>query len=226
MTVEPSEAQIGVWIAKACKENPDGSMLKIARSVAQSAYASALNQGQNAHFHQSPLRNLRKMANQKKVDLSQQVSVTLRNGDSFNGTVEPHDNLYRIDCVSRQYWPYRYLYSREGIYADVDPSGWDGNLNIAMIGRVEPVQTTEGEPKCRAESGVKLKNETMVRIADAISPEVVQYVEAHMEYPEFMYKLFEEFMDQKLGRIDPTIVGELSCLLMDRIYLKSSKLDT
>lgn len=50
MTVEPSEAQIGTWIAKACKENPDGSMLRIAKSVAQSAYAHAyaLKEGQNA----------------------------------------------------------------------------------------------------------------------------------------------------------------------------------
>lgn len=164
------------------------------------------------------------MINPEKVDLSQylsqQVSVTLLNGDSFYGTVEPQGSLYRVDCPSRQNWPYRYMYNRDGLYADVDHSGWAGNLNIARIEMAEPVQTTEGDPKGRAESGVKLKNETLMRIADALAPEVAQYVQSQTEYAEFMYKLFEEFLTQKLGQTDPVIVGELSCLLMDRIYMR------
>lgn len=158
------------------------------------------------------------MINQEKVDLSQYenqlVSATLASDGVISGKVTKfNESLYQIDD---------YRFSSDGRYNNYPEGSW----SLLDIVSIEPVQTTEREPKCRAESGVKLKIETTVRIADAIAPEVVQYVEAHTEYAEFMYKLFEEFMGQKLGQIDPTIVGELSCLLMDRIYLKSSKLDT
>ena len=65
----------------------------------------------------------------------------------------------------------------------------------------------------------KLSESTISKLADALAPEAVKYIQETPEYAEFMMDMFSEFLVEKMGEMDEILKDEIRFLLMDRIYL-------
>lgn len=64
----------------------------------------------------------------------------------------------------------------------------------------------------------KLSESTISKLADALAPEAVKYIQETPEYAEFMMDMFSEFLVEKMGKMDEILKDEIRFLLMDRIY--------
>ena len=64
-----------------------------------------------------------------------------------------------------------------------------------------------------------LSDSTIVNLANAVKCDAVKYISESQEYAEFMYGMFDKFLTEKVGPMDPDLKGEIMCLLMDKIYL-------
>lgn len=70
--------------------------------------------------------------------------------------------------------------------------------------------------------GTGLSDKTVRRLADALLDDTVKYISAKPEYAEFMEKMFQEFIHEKLGAMDVMLAGDISMHMMDNIYLESN----
>ena len=64
-----------------------------------------------------------------------------------------------------------------------------------------------------------LSTQTFHKLADALVSEVEDYIQTNEQYADFMYNMIAEAIQSKLGELDNHILGELTFLLLDRIYL-------
>lgn len=69
----------------------------------------------------------------------------------------------------------------------------------------------------------KLSESTVSKLADALAPEAVKYIQETPEYAEFMVHMFSEFITQQMGEMDEFLMNDIQFLLMDRIYLVTGK---
>jgi|SaaInlV_120m_DNA_3_1039746.scaffolds.fasta_scaffold09917_3 hypothetical protein len=65
-----------------------------------------------------------------------------------------------------------------------------------------------------------LSNNTISKIADALKPEVVDYIYSSEKYGEFMQDMIVSAIDSKMGEMDDDLIFELGMLVFDRIELK------
>lgn len=69
-----------------------------------------------------------------------------------------------------------------------------------------------------------LSNETKTKLADALVPEVIQYLETNDNYVQLMQnQLIPEAISNALGEVDENLKSELSLIIFDSIYIGESK---
>lgn len=67
-----------------------------------------------------------------------------------------------------------------------------------------------------------LSNRTILRLADALTPEVIDYILADERWMDFMIEMCNEAVSAKMGPIDTDLLVEISMCIQDRIMLKGS----
>lgn len=65
-----------------------------------------------------------------------------------------------------------------------------------------------------------LSAETIIKLADALKPEVIDYICIDDRLCEFMHEIVPEAIKSKLGPVDEDVLFDLSLCVMDRIFLK------
>jgi hypothetical protein len=67
---------------------------------------------------------------------------------------------------------------------------------------------------------MSLSNQTIINLASALVPEVIDYIYENQRWCEFMHEVVPDALKDKLGEIDEDLQFELAMCIMDRIYLK------
>ena len=65
-----------------------------------------------------------------------------------------------------------------------------------------------------------LSNQTIINLASALVPEVIDYIYQDERWCEFMQELVPDALQEKLGEVDEDLKFELAMCIMDRICLK------
>ena len=65
-----------------------------------------------------------------------------------------------------------------------------------------------------------LSNQTISNLADALVPEVIDYIYLDERWCEFMQQVVPDALKEKLGEIDEELQFDLAMCIMDRICLK------
>jgi len=65
-----------------------------------------------------------------------------------------------------------------------------------------------------------LSNQTIINLASALVPEVIDYIYQDERWCEFMQELVPDALQEKLGEVDEDLKFELAMCIMDRISLK------
>ena len=65
-----------------------------------------------------------------------------------------------------------------------------------------------------------LSNQTISNLADALVPEVIDYIYLDERWCEFMQEVVPDALKDKLGEIDEDLKFDLAMCIMDRICLK------
>lgn len=65
-----------------------------------------------------------------------------------------------------------------------------------------------------------LSTTTISQIADALKPEVIEYIYSDEKYAEFMQEMIICAIDAKMGEMDDDLLYDLGMLIFDRIELK------
>ena len=65
-----------------------------------------------------------------------------------------------------------------------------------------------------------LSNQTINNLADALVPEVIEYIYQDERWCEFMQEVVPDALKDKLGEIDEDLQFDLAMCIMDRICLK------
>jgi hypothetical protein len=67
---------------------------------------------------------------------------------------------------------------------------------------------------------MSLSNQTIINLASALVPEVIDYIYEDQRWCEFMHEVIPDALQDKLGEIDEDLKFELAMCIMDRISLK------
>ena len=67
---------------------------------------------------------------------------------------------------------------------------------------------------------MSLSNQTIINLASALVPEVIDYIYEDQRWCEFMHEIVPDALKDKLGEIDEDLKFELAMCIMDRISLK------
>lgn len=65
-----------------------------------------------------------------------------------------------------------------------------------------------------------LSNQTISNLADALVPEVIDYIYLDERWCVFMHEVVPDALKDKLGEIDEDLQFDLAMCIMDRICLK------
>jgi hypothetical protein len=65
-----------------------------------------------------------------------------------------------------------------------------------------------------------LSNQTISNLADALVPEVIDYIYLDERWCEFMQQVVPDALKEKLGEVDEELQFDLAMCIMDRITLK------
>ena len=65
-----------------------------------------------------------------------------------------------------------------------------------------------------------LSEQTINNLADALVPEVIDYIYQDERWCEFMHEVIPDALQDKLGKIDEDLKFELALCIMDRICFK------
>jgi hypothetical protein len=69
-----------------------------------------------------------------------------------------------------------------------------------------------------------LSNETKTKLADALVPEVIRYIEDNDNYVQLMQnQLIPEAISNALGEVDEDLKYELALIVFDSIYIREAK---
>ena len=66
-----------------------------------------------------------------------------------------------------------------------------------------------------------LSNNTIIKLAEALSNDVVDYIMEDERFFDLMVDLILDVIQSKLGDLDDTIAAELSVYISERIVVKS-----
>lgn len=67
-----------------------------------------------------------------------------------------------------------------------------------------------------------LSDQTISKLADALVPEVIDYIYEDERWCEFLHELVPDAITGKIGEIDEDLRFELALCIMDRLCLKSA----
>lgn len=67
---------------------------------------------------------------------------------------------------------------------------------------------------------MSLSNQTIINLASALVPEVIDYIYEDQRWCQFMHEVIPDALHDKLGKIDEELQFELAMCIMDHIYLK------
>jgi hypothetical protein len=67
-----------------------------------------------------------------------------------------------------------------------------------------------------------LSNSTISKLADALVPEVIDYIYEDQRWCEFLHEVVPDAVTTKIGGLDEELLFELSMVIMDRIVMKPS----
>jgi len=65
-----------------------------------------------------------------------------------------------------------------------------------------------------------LSPKTVSKIADALKPEVIEYIYMSEKFTECMQQLVMDAIDDKMGKMDDDLMFDLGMLLFERIEFK------
>lgn len=65
-----------------------------------------------------------------------------------------------------------------------------------------------------------LSSKTISNLADALVPEVIDYIYQDERWCEFMQQIVPDALKEKLGEVDEDLQFDLAMCIMDRITLK------
>jgi hypothetical protein len=68
-----------------------------------------------------------------------------------------------------------------------------------------------------------LSNQTVLKLADALVPEVIDYIYEDERWCEFLHEVIPDAIQTKLGAVDEDLRFELALCIMDRIVMKPFK---
>jgi hypothetical protein len=68
-----------------------------------------------------------------------------------------------------------------------------------------------------------LSNQTVLKLADALVPEVIDYIFEDERWVELMHEIIPDAIQSKLGAVDEDLRFELALCIMDRIVMKPFK---
>jgi hypothetical protein len=65
-----------------------------------------------------------------------------------------------------------------------------------------------------------LSDQTISKLADALVPEVIDYIFEDQRWCEFLHEIVPDAISSKIGGMDEELAIEISMVIMDRIVLK------
>ena len=65
-----------------------------------------------------------------------------------------------------------------------------------------------------------LSTTTITKLADALSADVIQYIEKDERYVEFLMDVIPDALNEFLGELEMDLCVELSTSIMDKIYFR------
>jgi hypothetical protein len=69
-----------------------------------------------------------------------------------------------------------------------------------------------------------LSNKTYNKLADALLPEVIEYIFEDERWVNFMQEIIPDAITNKMGNVDPDVLYDLSLCVMDKIAFKTGTL--
>jgi hypothetical protein len=67
-----------------------------------------------------------------------------------------------------------------------------------------------------------LSDQTVSKLADALVPEVIDYIYEDERWCEFLHEVVPDAVQTNLGAVDEDLRFELALCIMDRLILKSA----
>jgi hypothetical protein len=67
-----------------------------------------------------------------------------------------------------------------------------------------------------------LSNKTIQKLSNALTSEVIDYIQNDERYTEFMMEVIPDAVSEKLGSHDAELITELSMCIMDNIMLRTA----
>lgn len=64
-----------------------------------------------------------------------------------------------------------------------------------------------------------LSTKTVHSLSSALVDDVIDYIHEDERYAEFMIEMINDFLYEKMGKMDDILQVELACCIMDRISL-------
>jgi hypothetical protein len=74
----------------------------------------------------------------------------------------------------------------------------------------------------RTKPPMPLSNQTISKLADALTPEVINYIFEDQRWCDLLHEIIPDAVQEKLGNVDEDLKFELSLCIMDKIILKSA----
>lgn len=68
-----------------------------------------------------------------------------------------------------------------------------------------------------------LSNQTLQNLANALKPEVLNYIQEDERYVEFMMELIPDAITSQLGTVKNDVLMDLSMIIMDKIFLYTGR---
>ena len=63
-----------------------------------------------------------------------------------------------------------------------------------------------------------LSNQTYNKLASALAPEVIDYIQKDERYVMFLHEIIPDAVVDKMGQIDDEVLFELSMCIMDKMF--------
>ena len=67
---------------------------------------------------------------------------------------------------------------------------------------------------------MSLSQNTIIKLSDALSQDVADYITEHHEFFDLIVQLIPEAISAKLGDVDDMVLAELSMCISERLALK------
>lgn len=68
-----------------------------------------------------------------------------------------------------------------------------------------------------------LSTKTIHSLSAALADDAIDYIHQDERYAEFMIEMINDFLYEKMGKMDDILHVELACCIMDQMYLRKFK---